>query len=375
MALLKKSENTISNKKDANDKIKEKRAKIDAIMKGSDEPNINPLDYKVTLIQALNWYNVYASPADKKKWALDSIDDKLKKTLLSKLDDNYFRQIGILLRLKAKNQYLDNRELTFIDGTIEDLEEIAVTLKEKKEVTKPKNVISIQDKVKNIAINFANEIDFEIDEFIKLGYPKSYVFKNSIKTISGQAAKLVPEMYKEQIAELEEVLLGKCEQLNDSYSHVKTVQVKNFLKLLKDFVSSCTQQVVSSKKVRVIKPKAPTVVVSKLKYLPAFTELGLKSVPPVKIIDSQEIWLYDTVKRKLSYYKSVTGDSMTVKGTTIMGYDVNLSKIKTIRNPELMKEWSLLNKKQILEKFNTLSSKGNIPNGRTNENTIILRVF
>jgi len=362
-------------KKDIDTKIKEKRAKIDAIFKGSDEPIINPFDYRVTLILALNWYNVYASPADKKKWALESIDNKLRKSLLSKLDDNYFRQIGILLRLKARNQYLDDRELTFIEGTIEDLDVISVTPKEKVEVTKPKNVISIQDKVKNIAINFANEIDGEIDDFISLGYPKTFTFKNSVKTISGQAAKLIPEMYKEQITELEEVLLGECEQLNDSYSHVKTVQVKTFLKLLKEFVTSCSQQVVSSKKVRVIKPKSPTVVVAKLKFLPAFPELGLKSVPPVKIIDSQEVWLYDTVKRKLSYYKSVTGDSMTVKGTTLLGYDVNLSKIKTIRKPELIKEWSLLNKKQILEKFTTIASKGNVPNGRINENTIILRVF
>lgn len=362
-------------KKDSDTKIKEKRAKIDAIMKGSAEPTINPLDYRITLILALNWYNIYASPADKKKWTLESIDNKLRKSLLSKLDDNYFRQVGVLLRLKARNQYLDDRELRFIEGTIEDLDEIAVTPKEKAESVQPKNVISIQEKVKNIAVNFASEIDGEIDDFIKLGYPKTFAFKNSVKSISGQAAKLLPEMYKDQITELEEVLLGDCQQLIESYSHIKTVQVKNFLKLLKEFVTSCSQQVVSSKKVRVVKPKAPSVVVSKLKYLPTFPELDLKSVPPVKLIDSQEVWLYDTVKRKLSYYKAVTGDSMTVKGTTIMGYDVNLSKIKTIRKPELIKEWSLLNKKQILEQFNKNTSKSYAPNGRTNENTIILRTF
>ena len=362
-------------KKDSDTKIKERRAKIDAIMKGSDEPMINPLDYRVTLIWALNWYNVYASPADKKKWALEAIDNKLRKSLLSKLDDTYFRQIGTLLRLKARNQYLDDRELRFIEGTIEDLDVISVTPKEKVEVTKPKNVISIQDKVKNIAINFATEIDGEIDDFISLGYPKTFVFKNSVKSISGQAAKLISEMYKDQIAELEEVLLGECEQLNDSYSHVKTVQIKTFLKLLKELVTSCTQQVVSSKKVKVLKPKAPGVVVSKLKYLPAFPELDIKSVSPVKLVDSQEVWLYDTTKRRLTYYKATLGDSMTIKGTTVMGYDVNLSKVKTIRKPELIKEWSLLNKKQILEQFNTIASKGNVPNGRINENTIILRVF
>jgi len=374
MAVLRKLKPSQTSK-DADDKVKEKRAKIEAIFKGSAEPVINPLDYRSSLIQALNWYNVYSSAADKKKWVLDSIDNKLRKSLLSKLDDLYFRQIGMLIRLQSRNQFLEERELTFISGTIEDLDIISVTPVEKNEPSKPKNLISIQDKVKVIAINFATEIDGEIDDFIRLGYPKTYVFRNSIKSISGQAAKLIPDMYKDQIAELEEVLVGECEQLNDSYSHIKTVQVKNFLKLIKDFVASCTQQVVSSKKVRVMKPKAPSVVVSKLKYLPSFPELDVKSVSPIKLVDSQEVWLYDTTRRRLSYYKAAVGDTLSVKGTTITGYDVNSSKIKTVRKPEVIKEWSLLNKKQILEQFNTLTSKGSLPNGRTNEFTVILRVF
>jgi hypothetical protein len=361
-------------KKDPDQKIKERRNKIDAIMKGSNEPVINFLDYRVTLIQALNWYNVYASPADKKKWALDAIDNKLRKTLLSKLDENYFRQIGILLRLKARDQYLDQRELTFIEDSIEQLDVISVTPKAKVESTKPKNVISIQDRIKKIAVDFAAEIDGEIDEFITLGYPKTFVFKNSVKTISGQAARLIPDMYKNHIQELEEVLLGECEDLKDSYSHIKTVQIKNFLKLLNSFVASCTQQVVSSKKVKVVKSKSAIDIVSKMKYLPVFTELDIKSITPSKIIDSKEVWLYDTVTRKISYYKATDNDKLTVKGTTIIGYDTVLSLIKVVK-PNIVKDFSLLNKKQMVEQFTELKSKGNLPFGRTNENTIILRIF
>lgn len=361
-------------KKDSDQKIKDKRAKIDAIMKGSNEPIINFLDYKVTLIQALNWYNVYASPADKKQWALDAIDNKLRKSLLSKLDENYFRQIGILLRLKTRNQYLDQRELTFVEESLEDLDIIAVTPKQKVESTKPKNVISIQDRIKKIAVDFAIEIDGEIDEFISLGYPKTFTFKNSVKTISGQSARMLPDLYKSHIQELEEVLLGECEQLKESYSHIKTVQIKNFLKLLNSFVASCTQQVVSAKKVKVVKSKSPIDMVAKMKYLPAFPELDLKSISPSKIIDSKEVWLYDTVKRKISYYKATDNDKLTVKGTTIIGYDTLLSLIKVVK-PNTVKEFSLMNKKEMVEQFNLLKSKGNLPFGRTNEHTIILRIF
>mgnify|MGYP000476401859 CR=1 FL=1 len=361
-------------RKDSDQNIKEKRAKINAIMKGNDEPTINPIDYKVSLIQALNWYNVYASPADKKKWALDAMDNKLRISLLSKLDENYFRQIGVLLRLKTRNQYLSEHELIFIENTIEELDVISVTPKEKVESEKPKNVISIQDRIKKIALDFATEIDAEIDEFIKSGYPKTFVFKNSVKTISGQAARLVPNFFKNHLEELEEVLEGNCEQLNESYSHIKTVQIKNLLKLLTSLVASCTQQVVSSKKVKVVKVKPPSVLTAKLKYLTVFAELDLRSASPLKIIDSKEVWLYDTVKRKISYYKAAEGDTLSVKGTTIIGYDTNVSLVKIFK-PNTVKEFSLLNKKQMLEYFTAITSKGNLPFGRTNEQSIILRIF
>lgn len=360
-------------KKDSDQKIKEKRAKVNAIFKGVSEPNINPLDYKVSLIQALNWYNVYASLDDRKKWFLDTITDKIRRGLLSKLDDIYFRQIGIFIRLKSRDQYLEEADLNFIQSTLDSLDDMSKIVK-KVEVVKPKNVISIQDRIKKIAIDFSTEIDGEIDDYIRSGYPKTFTFKNSVKTISGQSARLIPDFYKSQIEELEELLEGNCEQLNESYSHIKTSQVKHFLKLMKTLVASCTQQVVSSKKVRVSKPKAPSVIVAKMKYLIAFPELNIKSVPPMKILDSKEVWLYDSITHKLTFYKASEYDTLTVRGTTILGYNTDVSLVKIVK-PSMIKDFSILSKKEMLEQFSLIKSKGNLPTGRTNENTIILRVF
>tara|TARA_B110000503_G_scaffold142388_1_gene239011 strand:+ start:978 stop:2102 length:1125 start_codon:yes stop_codon:yes gene_type:complete len=361
--------------KDADAKIKEKREKIQALMRGSSEPEINPLNYKTTLIIALNWYNTYSSNIEKKKWALEGIVDKPRKVLLGKLDDLKFRQLGMLVRLQSRNQYLEDNELDYIKNKFLELDELSVIPTFKDQNIKPKKVVTVQDKILNVAKLFASEIDGEIDGFIKAGYPKTFVFKNSIKTISGQAAKQIPDMYKDQISELEEVLDGKCVQLNESYAKVKTVQVKTFLKLLKGFVSSCTQQVVSAKKVRVTKPKAPGIIVGKLKYLPTFPEFGLKSISPIKLIDAKEVWLYDTVKRKLTFYTSATGETLNVKGTTIIGYDTAISRCKIMRIPARIKDLVLLNKKQLLMQFKAFTCKEGIPNGRTNDNMIILRVF
>jgi|688.fasta_scaffold00052_115 hypothetical protein len=350
--------------------------RVDAKFKGVGEPQISFLNYRLDLMHALNWFNVYASNIDKKKWTLASIEDKKQRLLLSNLDDSLFRQLGVLIRLRDNGQYLDDKELKFISDRISQLEKIATTPKEIKEngiAPKSKPIVTI-DKNKLEAIQFACEIDGEIDEFIKSGYPRTFEFKNSVKTISGSAAKQVPPLYKPLIMEIEEALEGSCDQLNEAYSHVKTVQLKHFLKMLKDLISSCSQHVVSIRKPKVIKQKSPGELVKNLKYLPKFEELNIKSENPIKLVECQEVWLYDTVNRKLFNYKAVKDQKLSVHGTSISGFDVETSLVKSIRKPEVIKEF-IGNKKDFAIKFSELTTRPQKPNGRTNANIIILKIF
>jgi hypothetical protein len=352
------------------DKADKKRAKIKELQKkmlGGDEPIINPLNYQLTLIQAMNFYNIYSSDDDKKNWTLESITDKSRRSSLSKINDFYFKQIGVLIHLQERDQYLDIHELEYIESKFIELEDMIEPV-----VKVVKNVINLQDRIKKIALDFASEIDGEIDTYIKSGYPKDFAFQNSVKTISGQAAKLIPDFYSSQITELEGVLRNDCEQLNESYSHLKTIQIKRYLQLLKDLVSSCSQQVVSDKKPRTIKQKTPTVLVKSLKYLKEYSELSLKSENPTKLINCKEVWIYDTIKRKLTVYRAE--EALSVKGTTIVGYDIESSSVKSIRDPKLISTL-VLNKKTLKQEYATIKSKEYTPNGRINDNMIILKIF
>jgi len=373
MAAVKKNENAMAVKKDANQKIKERRQKIDQLFKGSEEPTINPIDYKVSLIQAMNWYNVFISNKEKQVWALQSIIDLSIKKSLEKLDDHYFMQVGALIRLKETDNFLDDKELDYIDKKIKELIDIANVPVVK--VTVSKKVVPKQDKNKILLDDFISDIDGEIDQYISDNYPKVFTFKHSPKVLNGQVAKQVPAVYKNLIQELEEVLGSDCEQLNDSYSNVKTIQVKRFLQLMKNLVASCTQQVISAKTPKTVKPKAPSVLVSKMKYLPKFEELSLTSENPVKIIGSSTMILYDTTKRLLSFYEAAKDGSLSVKGTTIIGYDVESSGVKLIKSIDILADLKILNKKQIAARFNAIRTKPRVPNGRTNINEIILKVF
>jgi hypothetical protein len=120
--------------------------------------------------------------------------------------------------------------------------------------------------------------------------------------------------------------------------------------------------------------------VAKLKYLKEFKDavnkLDLVSVHPTKLHGASEAWVYDTSKRKLHHYiADEYSKCFTVKGNTILGFDTNKSEIKTLRKPgEQIKE--VMGSKPAARKyFNDIKAVSSTPNGRFNENMIILKAF
>ena len=121
-------------------------------------------------------------------------------------------------------------------------------------------------------------------------------------------------------------------------------------------------------------------IVAKLKYLKEFkdavSKLDLVSVHPTKLHGASEAWVYDTAKRKLHHYiADEYSKSFTVKGNTILGFDTNASEVKTLRKPsEQIKE--VMGSKPAARKFfKDIKAVATTPNGRFNENMIILKAF
>jgi len=136
----------------------------------------------------------------------------------------------------------------------------------------------------------------------------------------------------------------------------------------------------ASKTPRKRKPVPVEKIVSKLKYLKEFKDPALKldlvSVHPTKLHGSSEAWVYDTAKRKLHHYiADQYSQTFTVKGNTIIGFDTGKSEIKTLRKPgEQLKE--IMGSKPAARKFfEGIKATATVPNGRFNENMIILKAF
>ena len=161
------------------------------------------------------------------------------------------------------------------------------------------------------------------------------------------------------------------------------VKLRNTIKFIEQVLSDLNSYISikkASKAPRKRKAVPVEKIVSKLKYLKEFKDplnkLELISVHPTKLHGASEAWVYDTARRKLHHYiADEYSKSFTVKGNTILGFDNNTSEVKTLRKPgEQLKE--IMGSKPAARKyFKDIKAVATAPNGRFNENMIILKAF
>jgi hypothetical protein len=89
-----------------------------------------------------------------------------------------------------------------------------------------------------------------------------------------------------------------------------------------------------------------------------------------------EAWIYDHAKRKVIHF--IADDyskTFTVKGNTLLGFDTAQSEVKTLRKPAAQLNEIMGSKPAARKFFKDIKAVSTTPNGRFNENMIILRAF
>ena len=253
-----------------------------------------------------------------------------------------------------------------------------------KETTNRPNV---QEIMREKAREATGEIIGLFDDFIQAGLKGSLPGKPidilSKHNILPQHIPIILDVWKKELNEWYEVQEGKDPQLVEGYSQFGKVQVKNMIKAIEQVISDLNSYISikkASKTPRKRKPVPVEKIVSKLKYLKEFKDaaakLDLVSVHPTKLHGASEAWVYDTAKRKLHHYiADQYSQTFTVKGNTIIGFDTGKSEIKTLRKPgEQLKE--IMGSKPAARKFfEGIKATATVPNGRFNENMLILKAF
>lgn len=346
------------------------------------EPTLTPESYTRDLIWGLNWYNTNSNDKDRRKWVLQYLVSNNLKTAVVTLNsatDFELRSLSFLCRFSMRGQELEEKELAHITKMIKDL---SVKYKKTKEKVVVKDVavapkVSIQERMAELASTHAAEFDGAIDDFIK--EKTEFSAKHYLKShyVSSPVAKRIGEKYHRLVAELQEALAGEDAQLVEGYKFLSKRELKKFLSFVESIVADCTQQVQSAKTARaprIRKPQPASKITAKVKFMKELPELGLKSVKPETIVGTDEVWVYNTKYRRVTVYKAESG-TLSVRGTTILGFDVKESKTMTIRKPKEYFKGLAMGKRALSAAMKKLTSKPAVPNGRINEECIILGAF
>jgi hypothetical protein len=280
---------------------------------------------------------------------------------------------------RDSSEWLRNAIVESMESGKYDIEE-----EEKKEVKPAGPVVTIQDRVREATFAMTEEIEDAYEAWQKDPEsfdPKAFKVLNLLKGKQAKAAhaRIIRDFYARDLAELLELSGGNAdEQLREGYSHRSRKQIKKLIEFLQEVESACNmlmQEAKVNKKPRARKAVPAEKIVAKLKYKKTDEPLKLVSVSPTDIIGSKELWVFNTKTRKLGRYVAGEFNELGVKGTSITGFNENMSVQKTIRKPEeKLKEFKAAGKVQLRKFLEDINATDTKMNGRINEDTILLKV-
>jgi hypothetical protein len=243
---------------------------------------------------------------------------------------------------------------------------------------------TIQDRLAEKFSEAMGEIEGAIDDFVVNGKDFSTYKFLQAQNIAVQYATKIPDLIQPRINELNELLEGRDSQLMEGYKHMGKRDVNKLIKFYETIINDAMAYKTSKIATRA-KPKRKPVPLEKqvrgLKFLKEFAELGLKSIAPTEIIDTSELWVYNTKTRKIGrFVVPMHGDmvigKLGVKGSAITGYDEIRSTTKTLRKPaEKLTEWKACGKPQLRKFMDTIKSVETKLKGRISPDTILLKAI
>ena len=292
----------------------------------------------------------------------------------------------------------------------EAIEKGSIVVEEVKEEEKAKKnvyVPTIQERIRDQALDMCVEVDEWLDTWVsdKENFdPKGFDVKRHFQKLqpSQAHARKIKNFYENELADyddlermptagqlkkMDELEADQWAQLKEGYAHLKKGDIAKYRKAIDTLMTELDfiiEQAKATRKPRKAKPKSADKLVEKLKFAKTDSKYSLASINPVDVIGANELWVFNVKTRKLGKYVASNqdpkgmkrdGTGLSVKGTTIIGFDENLSIQKTLRKPEeQLKEFKAAGKvalRKFLDGINTTDTK---LNGRCNPDTVLLKI-
>ena len=343
------------------------------------EPKFSGEVTEKDLGNALSWYSTNRKSKDSQKYA--SVYFKKKHDLdISPVIKSRPPQLGFVCRILTNGGVLSSERKEWFDKQVEEIKEALAKVETKEVIEKVKGP-NIQDRIREKAIECIGELEGQIDDLIVSKFtesPQPYAIFHTLG-IKGVHTKSIVDWSKEKRNEFEEVMNSDDPQLKEGYSNFKKTELKKIVAYCDQVIVDCgkiNNQAVAGRKPRKRKAKSPEQLVAKMKHCLEFKDLNLTSVKSTDIIESMQLWVYNTKTRKLGVYHAEDAGGLSVKGSSIVNFSESKSVQKTLRKPDAMIPEVLKGGKvflrNVLDGIKAVESK---LNGRINADTILLRVM
>lgn len=143
----------------------------------------------------------------------------------------------------------------------------------------------------------------------------------------------IKDYYAGLLKELEDVKKKRDAELVEGYRGVPRKDVDEMIKWVTHLSESCDAYAGNSKMARaprVKKPKSAEVKLKHFVYLREHAPLKIKSIDPATVIGARELWCFNIKYRAITKLTAAEGKTLDVKGKSVVGHDLALSKSVTV---------------------------------------------
>lgn len=348
-----------------------------------EEPILSSSPSNTDIIKAYNWYSNNCDDSDALSYVITFLKskkaskDQIKK--VQKLNPFHLRNIAWNCRILTNGGNLPNDIIKTSMNKLASMIDSVSLIEDTPQTTTVKHV-TIQDRLKEHVGDVIASIEAELDSFYLNGTsdfsPSDFMSKYGIKPM---VAKKIMDYYQPLYSEVYDALHGNDEDLKYAYKRWKKPSLKRYCEFLKNILSACEVASIVDKKprrARKKKEKPASVLVSKLKYKEKTDGGDICSVSPVAIVGAYQLWTYNTSNRNLTVYTAISPTGLSVKGSTITGFDEKTSVSKKLRKPDQVLPRVLEGGKIVLRKLmDDIRCVAKKSSGRINNETILLRII
>lgn len=362
------------------------KERVQRILNGGHEPLFTPEDMATeesrdrAMNRGMYFYRQSFAPATAKQWIADWLESKGRgddAKVVSRASKSSLRLVSPYCRMEARGyQFTEDQQATiqkYMDELLADARTHTPAVED---------APNIQERLRAKADETLAELEPLLDEAFTGVAEKRY--KPAVeawiasKAMTRPTALIVRDRLECILTEMRAAYTKTDPDLVEGYSHLKKSSLKRIIEIFEGAVAQLNSKISGMSGTR--KPRKPRPVnaekqVKGLKYLPKDDKFGFTSLDPRGIVGAAGLIVFNTKTNKATVFVAAEPKAgLSVKGSTVIGWNEERSYEKTVRKPE---EWLKSSSgfggmNKALEEVKTKSAT---PTGRINKHCLLVRKF